>query len=153
MWTSEQKACTLYRSSSSSGGANKRKRPAVPDEVSHVLDMTRRELVELCKRHKGHHGQRCNATSHVLRHLARILREVERLKKSLQRDSMHAYEDYVPMEQITDALGADLVTTIQRLFPVSHETALRLLFMDHAMNLDAIRVLAASFSGYEEYEP
>jgi hypothetical protein len=66
---------------------------------------------------------------------------------------MHAYEDYVPMEQITDALGADLVTTIQRLFPVSHETALRLLFMDHAMNLDAIRVLAASFSGYEEYEP
>ena len=123
------------------------------DDVGRVLDMTRRELVDICKTHKQHHGQRCNATSNTLRHLARILKDVERLKESLQRENEQTYSDYIPLERIKDALGEDLVNLILTLCPVSHETVLRLVYMDHFMNLDAIRVLSQSFGAYEPYEP
>ena len=122
------------------------------DEVTRVLNLTRRELVELCKDYKRHHGQRCNASSDVLRHLARLLRELERVKASCHKTSEHEYEDFVPVEQIKDALGEDLVNFIVTLCPVSYETVLRLVYMDHFMNLDAVRVLSNAMSA-EPYQP
>ena len=122
------------------------------DEVARVLNMTRRELVDLCKDYKRHHGQRCNASSDVLRHLARLLREIERLKASCHEASEKEYDDFIPVDQIREALGEDLVNLIMTLCPVSYDTVLRLVYMDHFMNLDAVRALSNAMSA-EPYQP